>query len=298
MANAAKGDENPVLDFTAADMILKQAQENGIQVRGHTLVWHTQIPDWFFLEGYKSGAPVVDKETMKFRMESYIRQYITYCQEKYPGVVYCWDVVNEAVDPKGDKSVSWSCRQVNDKYDNMWYKALGPEYVELAFEYARKYADPDVKLFYNDYGTYDRTKRQYIYNLLCQLKEKNLVDGIGMQGYWDLKTPGLQTVKDAIELYASTGLEIQFTEWSISSPDESDANMALQAERYAQTFRLLQKLDTQGGGNANITCVSFFGVMNHYLFNPNDKTNCRPFDGNLKPNKMYFAIKDTFDMFY
>ena len=298
MANAAKGDENPVLDFTAADMILKQAQENGIQVRGHTLVWHTQIPDWFFLEGYKSGAPVVDKETMKFRMESYIRQYITYCQEKYPGVVYCWDVVNEAVDPKGDKSVSWSCRQVNDKYDNMWYKALGPEYVELAFEYARKYADPDVKLFYNDYGTYDRTKRQYIYNLLCKLKEENLVDGIGMQGYWDLKNPGLQTVKETIELYASTGLEIQFTEWSISSPDESDANMALQAERYAQTFRLLQKMDTQGGGNANITCVSFFGVMNHYLFNPNDKTNCRPFDGNLKPNKMYYAIKDTFDMFY
>ena len=119
-----------------------------------------------------------------------------------------------------------------------------------------------------------------------------------MQGYWDLKNPGLQTVKETIELYASTGLEIQFTEWSISSPDESDANMALQAERYAQTFRLLQKMDTQGGGNANITCVSFFGVMNHYLFNPNDKTNCRPFDGNLKPNKMYYAIKDTFDMFY
>jgi len=298
MKNAAKGDETPVLDFSACDPVLKYAMEKGIQVRGHTLVWHTQIPDWFFLEGYKTGASVVDKETMKFRMESYIKQYITHCQEKYPGVVYCWDVVNEAVDPAGDKSVNWSCRKVNDKYDNMWYKALGTDYVELAFEYARKYADPDVKLYYNDYGTFDRTKRQYIYNLLCSLKEKNLIDGVGMQGYWDFNNPSLQVLKDTIELYASTGLEIQITELSISSPDETENNLILQAERHASIFRLLQKLDTQGGGTANITAVTFFGLMNNFMFSPGDKTNCRPFDKNLEPNRIYFAVKDTFDMFY
>lgn len=299
MKNAEEGNEEPVLDFSAAVPVLKYAKEHGIQMRGHTLVWHTQVPDWFFLEGYKNNAPVVDKETMKFRMESYIKQYITFVQDNYPGVVYCWDVVNEAVDPgNGDKSVSWSCRKENDGHPNMWYEALGTDYVELAFEYARKYADPDVALFYNDYGTFDRTKRQYIYNLVTSLKEKNLVDGIGMQGYWDFRNPDLQTIKDTIDLYASTGLELQLTEWSVSTPDESDTNMVLQAERYASVLRLLQKMDTQGGGNANITCVSFFGVMNHFMLSPGDKTNNRPFDEKLQPNRMFYGVKDTFQMFY
>ncbi len=299
MKNAEEGNETPVLDFTAAIPVLDYAKEHGIQMRGHTLVWHTQVPDWFFLEGYKNNAPVVDRETMKFRMESYISQYITFVQENYPGVVYCWDVVNEAVDPgNGDKSVNWSCRKKNDTYPNMWYEALGTDYVELAFKYARKYADPDVALFYNDYGTFDRTKRQYIYNLVTQLKEKNLIDGIGMQGYWDFKNPDLQTLKDTIDLYASTGLEIQLTEWSVAAPDESDANMILQAERHASILRLLQKMDTQGGGNANITCVSFFGLMNHFMFSPGDKTNSRPFDENLEPNRLFYGIKDTFEKFY
>lgn len=299
MENARKGNEEPVLDYAAAIPVLKYAKEHGIQMRGHTLVWHSQIPNWFFLEGYKDNAPVVDRKTMKIRMESYIRQYITFVQDNFPGVVYCWDVVNEAVDPgDGDKSVNWSCRKKNSKQANMWYEALGTDFVELAFEYARKYANPDVALFYNDYGTCDRTKRQYIYNLATMLKEKNLIDGIGMQGYWDFKNPDLQTIKDTIELYASTGLEIQLTEWSLSTPDESEENMTRQAERYASVFRLLQKLDTQGGGNANITCVSFFGLMNHFVLSPDDKTINRPFDRDFKPNKMFYGIKDTFERFY
>ena len=118
-----------------------------------------------------------------------------------------------------------------------------------------------------------------------------------MQGYWDVKNPSLKAIKDTIERFAETGLEIQLTEWSISAPTEDEAGFATQAERYASIFRLLQKLDTQGGGKANITCVSFFGVQDHYVLSKTDKTTSRLFDRNFAPKPVYYAIADTFKLY-
>ena len=222
-----------------------------------------------------------------------------YVQDNFPGVVYCWDVVNEAVDPsKGDKNTNFMCRIVNDNQENYWYSTIGPDYPEVAFKIARKYAADGVKLFYNDYGTVDKTKRNYIYNLCKDLKEKGLIDGIGMQSYWDMKNPKLEDIKEAIELYASLDVEIQLTEWSMSAKEVSEKGFAEQAERYASIFRLLKQLDTQGGGNANITCVSFFGVMDGYTLYGNDTTNSRLFDTDLQPKPVFYSVSDTFKMFY
>ena len=171
-------------------------------------------------------------------------------------------------------------------------------YPEISFRIARKYVAEGVKLFYNDYGTVEATKRNYIYNLCKDLKEKGLIDGIGMQGYWDVNNPKLEDIKQAIELYASLGVEIQLTEWSIPAKDNSEKAYTYQAERYASVFRLLKQLDTQGGGNANITCVSFFGVMDGYTLYGNDKTNSRVFDKDLQPKPVFYSISDTFKMFY
>lgn len=298
--SAKSGNGEPVLNFSACDPLLQWAKKNNKQIRGHTLVWHAQIPDWFFKEDYKSDGELVSKDVMKFRMESYIRQYLTHVQTEYPGVVYCWDVVNEAVDPaKGDKESFFACRQFDGdgKTKNLWYWTMGPEYVELAFTYARKYADPDVKLFYNDFSTVDPKKRECIFELCQNLAAKSLIDGIGMQGYWDINYPSLKTIKDTIERFAQTGLEIQLTEWSISAPTDDESGYAIQAERYASIFRLLQKLDTQGGGKANITCVSFFGVQDKYILSNNDKTNSRLFDRNFNPKPVFYAVADTFKLY-
>ena len=298
--SAKDGNGEPVLNFSACDPLLQWAKKHNKQIRGHTLVWHVQVPEWFFRVDYKSDGELASKDLMKFRMESYIRQYLTYVQTNYPGVVYCWDVVNEAVDPsRGDPDSYFACR----RYDgdgvrkNWWYWTMGPEYVELAFTYARKYADPNVKLFYNDFSTVDLKKRECIFELCQNLVAKGLIDGIGMQGYWDVKNPSLKTIKDTIERFAETGLEIQLTEWSISAPTEDEAGFATQAERYASIFRLLQKLDTQGGGKANITCVSFFGVQDHYVLSKTDKTTSRLFDRNFDPKPVYYAIADTFKLY-
>lgn len=299
MNNLKNGSQEPVLKFDAIDPTLKWCQENGVQMRGHTLVWHTQTPDWFFTANYKQGSPLVSREIMIQRMDSMIKQYMTYVQENYPGVVYCWDVVNEAVDPKnGDENSYFLCRKVNDKKKNYWYYTIGNDYPEQAFISARKYAAPGVSLFYNDYGTTDSLKRENIYKLCKVLSEKGLIDGIGMQGYWDNKNPSLKTIADTINYYAELGLEIQLTEWSMNADSYDEKGLNQQAERYASIFRLLQKLDSQGGGKANITCVSFFGVMDGYPLYPEDKTTCRIFDKNLEPKPVYYKIKDTMKYMY
>lgn len=297
--NLTKGTEQPALDFSVLDPTLRWCSENGVKVRGHTLVWHSQTPEWFFKEGYKSEGAYVSREVMIERLDSYIREYMTYVQTNYPGTVYCWDVVNEAVDPdNGDRATDFMCRIVNSKNDSGWYQTIGTDYPEVAFSIARKYADREAKLFYNDYGAIGKTKRQYIYNLCKSLKEKGLIDGIGIQGYWDLKSPDLRLIKEAINNYAELGLEIQLTEWSIPVKEETSQQFIEQAERYASVFKLLQSLDTNGGGNANITCVSFFGVQDHYVLSSTDKTTTRLWDKDFNPKPAYFAIQDIFKLYY
>lgn len=291
------GDGSPVLSFATIDPTLEWCQQNGMKMRGHTLVWHVQAPDWFFREGYADNGRYVDRETMLFRMESYIAQLMGHVQDNYPGVVYCWDVVNEAVDPdKGDPDSFFLCRTENGGVPNPWYVTIGEDYVEMAFVYARKYADEDVKLFYNDFNTYQTEKRDAIYALCESLKEKDLIDGIGMQGYWGVSSPSIGVLESAIRKFAELELEIHITELSISVDEETEENFEKQGQRYASIFMSLEKLDTAGGGNANITNVTFFGLVDHYR--QGDDTNSRLFDALYQPKPAFYKIRNMMNAVY
>lgn len=290
-------DGMPVLDFTTIDDTLKWCMDNGMKMRGHTLVWHTQTPGWFFREGYKDDGKYVDKETMLARMESYIKQVLTHVQTEYPGVIYCWDVVNEAVDPEsGDKDSGFLCRTANGDEENPWYMTIGTEYVESAFRFARQYAAADVKLFYNDFNTYESVKRNAIYKLCEDLKAKGLVDGIGMQGYWGLDYPNTSTIVDTIKMFSKLDVEIQITELSVGVDEETPEEFEKQAKRYKNIFMYLKSLDTQAGGNCNITSVTFFGLKDHYV--EGDKTNARLFDKDNNPKPAFFALEEIFKAIY
>lgn len=295
----ASADGMPAVDFSGVDETLAWCMENGVQMRGHTLVWHTQTPGWFFREGYKDDGALVDRETMLARLDSYVNQVLTYCQTNYPGVVYCWDVVNEAVDPSnGDPTSFYHCRTENAGEPNLWYSTIGNDYVEQAFIIARKYAAEGVKLFYNDYNTYETEKRGYIYALCEDLAKKGLIDGIGMQGYWGTTYPSLATLESTLKTYAKLGLEIHITEMSISIDDLSAENLEDQARRYAMIFFTLQGMDTQGGGPANITSVTLFGLMDGYVFYTDDSTTSRLFDTNLKPKPAFDKVQDMLRTLY
>lgn len=289
IANAAAGNEEPALTFSHVDEVLQWCVDTGVQMRGHTLVWHTQTPDWFFREGYKNDGEYVDRETMLVRMDSYIKQMMTYCQDNYPGAIYCWDVVNEAVDEGGDQNSFYLCRTQCDGQPNPWYVVIGDDYVEQAFRSARKYAAEGVKLFYNDYSTIYTTKRDAIYRLCEYLKEEGLIDGIGMQAYWT--GADTDTIERAIKTFAKLGLEIQITELSLDAADLSEEELKKQANSYGSLFYMFSYLDTQGGGPANITAVTLFGLQDGFvMYNGTDKTTSRIFDKDFQPKPAFERI--------
>lgn len=297
--NYAAGNPEPVLDFLKIEEALEWCAQTGVKMRGHTLVWHNQTPDWFFREGYESEGAYADRETMLARLDSYMKQVMTYCQENYPGVVYCWDVVNEAVDPeKGDENTNFYCRRESGSGENKWYLTIGADYSEQAFRIARKYAAEDVKLYYNDYSVVDSHKCQYIYNLCNDLAEKGLIDGIGLQGYWNNNWPSLASLESTLRKLAGLGLEIQITELTIEASAATDAGYLKQAGRYAEIFRLLQRLDTEGGGPVNITAVTMFGLMDGYVFNKNDTNTSRWFDTDFQPKPVVEQVLEVFKEYY
>lgn len=242
-------DGTPEINEDVLDEVLTLAKENGLKVRGHCLVWHSQTPEWFFCDKYDAGNKKVNKATMKKRMESYIQKVLTYCQEKYPGVVYAWDVVNEAFDDGGGY-----------RTESNWYEVYGDEsYIEDAFTFARKYADKDVKLFLNDYNTYLFAKTNSMVAVLKKLAEKGLVDGVGCQSHWDMSFPDSGMLEDEINAFSEVkGLEIQYTEIDMHNTDNSEQGLKNQAERYKEFFDVIVKADREG--KIDVTNVTFWGL--------------------------------------
>ena len=242
-------DGMPAIKEETLEKALKAAQEAGIPLRGHTLVWHSQTPEWFFCKKYDPSKGYVDKATMKKRMESYIKQVLSYCKENYPGVVYAWDVVNEAVGDDG-----------NYRTESMWYETYGDfSYITDAFTFARKYAEEGTKLFLNDYNEYMAQKRDLLYAKVVELHDAGILDGVGMQSHWDMDFPSVDLFETALEKYASIdGIEIQLTEIDMHNNDDSEEGLKKQAERYKEFFDVITKMKREG--TANITSVTFWGL--------------------------------------
>lgn len=264
---------------------LKFAKENGLLLRGHTLVWHSQTPAWFFKENYSkdANAPNVSREVMLARMESYIKQVLEYCQTNYPGVVYAYDVVNEAIDPADAEP-----NGIRTK-NNLWYDVVGADYPEMAFTFARKYASPEIKLFYNDFNCHDTTKRFRIYELLTRLKEQGLVDGMGLQSHYGLAEPTTITVMDTITKFAELDLEIQITELDINTTDNSDEGLEKLAVRYKKLINLYRQLNDNG--KANITSVTVWGFSDKGSWlNDTEKKYPLLFDDYLQPKLAFWGF--------
>ena len=242
-------DGMPAIKEETLEKALKAAQEAGIPLRGHTLVWHSQTPEWFFSKKYDPSKGYVDKATMKKRMESYIKQVLSYCKENYPGVVYAWDVVNEAVGDDG-----------NYRTESMWYETYGDfSYITDAFTFARKYAEEGTKLFLNDYNEYMAQKRDLLYAKVVELHDAGILDGVGMQSHWDMDFPSVDLFETALEKYASIdGIEIQLTEIDMHNNDDSEEGLKKQAERYKEFFDVITKMKREG--TANIPSVTFWGL--------------------------------------
>lgn len=272
--------------WAPADKIVEFAQKNGKLLRGHTLCWHNQTPSWFF---QKDGRKVT-KEELLARLKTHITDVVT----RYKGKVYAWDVVNEAVPDGGDKLFR----------ETEFYKIIGEEYIEKAFEYAHA-ADPKAKLFYNDYNTENATKRERIYQLLKKLKAKGVpINGVGLQGHWSIYEPSAAELEESITRLASLGLEIQFTEVDVSvyrkrherstEPFKGKAEFTpemaeKQAEHYKMLFEVFRKHKDK------ITSVTFWNLSDRRSWLDDFPVKGRKdypllFDQNQQPKKAFWEV--------
>ncbi len=269
----------PALNFDSARPYLEFAKENHIAMRGHTLVWHNQTPKWFFHERYNENFPLADRDTILARLESYIHGVLDFVQTEYPGIIYAWDVVNEAIDDGGFRK-------------SIWTKTVGEDFFIKAFEYARKYAAPGVDLFYNDYETAQEWKRDCIIKLILNpLMEKGLVDGMGMQSHLLMDHPDLNDYRTALEMYGALGLKINITELDMHNADPSEKSMKALADRYAEFFKIY--LDAKKNGKANVTSVTFWNLLdeNSWLSGFRRETSYPLlFKGECEAKEAYYAV--------
>lgn len=222
-------------DFAAADQMVDAARAAGLQVRGHTLLWHQQLPAWFLLD----GGVEVTRPVLVARIEQYITDVVTH----FKGRVFAWDVVNEAFvfDEPGVAT------DANGMRLSKLRTIVGPDYVEIAFRAAAK-ADPDALLFYNDYATENPRKVTALTAFLAELKSRGVkVDGIGHQCHCSLAHPRVDDLERAIDAYATLGLVQHVTELDIALnarltenkvQTSTPALLQKQAQRYEELFAL------------------------------------------------------------
>lgn len=190
--------EPGVYDFAAADAFVAYGERHGMFVVGHTLVWHNQTPDGFFLDAAgRPNTPAAQIERM--------RAYIEAVAGRYAGRVQAWDVVNEVIDENGSYRPTRWVTAVGD----------GDELVRRAFEFAQRYA-PDAELYYNDFNAWRPEKRDGIVRMVKMLQAAGVrIDGIGMQGHWGLDYPSLAHIETAIDAYAALGVKVMITELDV-----------------------------------------------------------------------------------
>ena len=270
-----------------ADAIVNFAQAHHLKVRGHTLCWHQQTPKWLFTD---AKGDTVKKEVLLDRL----RDHITTVVNRYKGKIYAWDVVNEVV--SDDSGVNLR--------NSPWLKICGEDFIAKAFEYAHD-ADPDAKLFYNDYNSENPEKRDKIYNLVKKLIDSGVpIQGVGLQGHWSLTDPTEKELVDAINKYAMLGLELQVTELDVSvypkekgrrtlRADESDVFTPemerQQIEQYRKIFKIFREHKDV------ITGVTFWNVSDKHSWLDYFPVRGRKnypllFDQHLNPKKAYWEV--------
>ncbi|HEX7860095.1 MAG TPA: endo-1,4-beta-xylanase [Verrucomicrobiae bacterium] len=248
-------------DFGPADAFINFGLSNKMYLVGHTLVWHSQTPNWVFAgtnpppatvtnranagaatdvnvatnrgragPGFGGGfgrynGPRASREELLERMRDHIHTVVG----RYKGKVKSWDVVNEAIaDGEG----------TNVLRNSLWVEIIGPDFIAKAFQFAHE-ADPEAILRYNDYGLENPAKRRKLITLIKSLKEQKVpIHAIGSQAHLNVSVT-FETMDQALTEMKTLGLPIDIT--------ELDVNTAAGGQRRTDADIAANASATQGG---------------------------------------------------
>lgn len=271
-------------NWQGADRVANFARQNGIKLRGHCLVWHNQIGDWIYKD--KKGQEISKKVLLKR-----IRKHISTIVKRYKDVVYCWDVVNEAItdDPRAE----------NNFRQSRLYKIAGDDFIREAFRAARK-ADKKAMLFYNDYNECDPVKSRRIADVVRGMKADGVpIDGIGMQGHYNIYEPSAEEVERAILLYKDVVKHIHVTELDVRVNREmggqlkfkKDADNITDSIRHLQELQYTKLFQIFRRHSDVIDCVTFWNLSDRDSW-LGAKNYPLPFDEKYRPKPVYYMIRD------
>ncbi|MER0440368.1 endo-1,4-beta-xylanase [Emticicia sp. W12TSBA100-4] len=276
-------------DFTMADKLVEYGKKNNIKINGHTLVWHSQLPN--FIRGIKSSDSI----------RTFFTDHIKTVAGRYKGKVFSWDVVNEALNEDGTLR------------NSVFLKHLGEGYLADAFKLAQE-ASPNTELYYNDYNNEQPAKRAGCIKLIKKIQESGArIDGVGIQGHWHLGKIPLKDIEESILEYSALGLKVMFTELDIevlkrdfqgadvgqrmaNSPDMNPYTNGLPeniqkqlADDYEALFKLFLKHKDK------VTRVTFWGVNDGDSWLNNWPVRGRTsypllFDRSNQPKPAYFKV--------
>ena len=242
--------------------------KNGLAFRGHTMVWHSQTPEWFFKDNFQNGGNWVSSSVMDQRMESYIKNMFGAFKSQYPTLnLYAYDVCNECISDDGSKTANNGDGRRNPGMPTQqdakspWVQVYGSNaFIEKAFTFAAKYRPEGCKLFYNDYNEYWDHKRDCIIRTCKPLLQKGVLDGIGMQSHVDAQAntfSGTNNYLKAMDMYLSNGFEVQITELDVSVKEGGDASS--QATKYAAILSHAIENNVNNPNGPHVTLFQVWG---------------------------------------
>jgi endo-1,4-beta-xylanase len=255
-------------DWSGADALVGFAEQNGMAVRGHTLVWHSALPAW------------LEKGTFSTQqLRDLLRGYIHATVGRYRGRIGVWDVVNE---PFADTT--------GQLRKSLWFKTLGPDYVADALRWAHE-ADPQAKLYINDFGVENlNRKSDALYAMVAKLRADGVpIDGVGFQTHVTIDTPPT-TMRENLRRFADLGVDVAITELDVRTQGEAtDTSQSGQAVVYAGALRDCLAVPR---------CVSFtvWGFTDAYSWIPYAYpgwSNACLFDGAFRPKTAYGQIRQV-----
>jgi GH35 family endo-1,4-beta-xylanase len=182
-------------NFTDADALVAFAETNNMAVRGHNLVWHNQIPSWLTNGNFTRDQVI-----------AILQNHISTVVGRYRGRIVAWDVVNEAINDSNGQLRS----------ESFWLQKIGPEYIAMAFQFAHQ-ADPDAKLYYNDFGAEaSGTKSDAVFNLVSGLVNQGVpINGVGWQMHQVNPFRIQQAHRTNAQRLAGIGIEVSITELDV-----------------------------------------------------------------------------------
>lgn len=276
-------------NFSAGDQIVKFAQKHDMEVRGHTLAWHSQTSQW-----------VHDGNFSKAEMLAILKNHIFKVVGHWKGQITEWDVVNEVMAENQGRGVGqgYQLRGKGSGQESVWYDRCGEEFIDSAFVWAHQ-ADPDAILYINDYNIghwdnhYESGKTHAIYNLAKRLKEDGIpIHGVGMQMHTSISNLRVAEIEKTVQEFEKIGLKCIITELDIPGSNPSNSGeQSTQATQYAGLADIICRYD-------NAPSMVVWGIADNKSWLDNSEaTKPLLFEPNFAAKKSYLKIVDTFEKY-